>query len=157
MSSVNNIFLVNAESPVKRYVKTVPSKVGGIRFSSNGENQVGFVLESEPTGFVYDAEVLEIYTEREDRALRQLNKSLFTNGYLKEYALDAPPVDVSNMLTDDEIVEIASLRNIYTLEARINELTSPFTLRRILDEANNIGRPAKTVATIQKRLDAVSK
>jgi len=156
MGSVNNIYLVNVEPPVKRYVKTIPSRVGGIRFDANGKTEVGFILASDERGFIYDNEVLEIYTEREDRALRQLNKNLFTQGYLKEYTADAPGIDVSNMLSDEEIHEIASMRNIKSLEVRLTELSSPFTLRRVLDTANEIGRPQKTIAVIQARLDAVS-
>lgn len=153
MSSMNNIFLVNVDPPVKRYVKTIPSKLGGIRFDSNGKNQIGFILETSPTGaFVYDDEVLEIYTDREDRAFRQLNKSLFTKGYLKEYAQEAPELDTANMLTDEEVAEIASMRNIQQLTKRISELTSPFTVQRILNAANDIGRPAKTIAAIQAHL-----
>jgi len=36
MASVHNIFLVNIEPPVKRYVKTLPSKVGGVRLDAAG-------------------------------------------------------------------------------------------------------------------------
>jgi hypothetical protein len=155
MASVNNIFLVNENPPVARYVKTIESKVGGIRFDSRGQTEVGFVLESDPTHFDYDSEVLEIYTERENRALKQLNRKLFSEGYLKEYKLESPEVDTRNMLSDEAIIEIASMRNIKSLEARIAELTSPFTIQRILTAATDIGRPAKTVALIQARLDAV--
>lgn len=156
MSSQNNIFLVNIEPPVKRYVKTIPSKVAGVRFDSNGKLEIGFVLESAPSGeFDYDSEVLEIYTDRENRALKQLNRSLFAQGFLKEYNLEAPEVDTTNMLSDEEVVEIASMRNIKSLEVRISELTSPFTIQRVLTAANDIGRPAKTIATIEARLNAV--
>ncbi len=157
MSSMNNIFLVNIDPPVKKYVKTIPSKLGGVRFDASGKNQVGFILQSSPTGeFVYDDEVLEIYTDREDRAFRQMNKSLFTQGYLKEYVQEAPELDTANMLTDNEVTEIASMRNIQQLTKRISELTSKFSVQRILDEANTIGRPAKTVAVIQARLVELS-
>ena len=156
MASVNNIFLVNIDPPVKRYVKTVPSKVGGIRFDANGKTQIGFILESAAGGFSYDSEVLEIYTDREDRAVRQMNKNLFTQGFLKQYNAEAPELDTRNMLSDEDIVEIASLRNIKALEARISDLTSPFTVQRILTAANDIGRPAKTISIIEQRLAAVS-
>lgn len=155
MDSVNNIYRVVDTPPVRRYIKAVPSKVAGVRLDANGKEQVGFILQSDPDTFNYDKEVLEIYSEREDRAVKQLNRALFSNGYLIEYNVEAPPIDTSNMLTDEQIVEIASLRNINALEARIRELTSPFTLQRILIAANDIGRPAKTVAVIQKRLDEV--
>jgi hypothetical protein len=156
MGSVNNIFLVNSSPPVKRYVKTIPSMVGGLRFDTVGERQVGFILESDPAGFFYDDEVLEIYTEREDRALRQLNRELFTQGFLKEYKAEAPEVDTTNMLSDEDIIEVASIQNIKTLESRIKQLTSPFTMQRILTAANDIGRPSKTIALIQARLDEIS-
>ena len=147
---------MNENPPVKRYVKTVPSKLGGVRFDTDGKNHVGFILETQNVDtFVYDDEVLEIYTAREDRALRQLNKSLFTNGYLKEYMQEAPDVDVHNMLTDDEILEIAKITNIQVLQKRIAELTSSLTVRRILTAANDVGRPIKTIAAIQARLDAI--
>lgn len=155
MASVNNIFLEVSDPPFAKYMKTVPSKLGGVRFDADGKQQVGFIIESNPSGFVYDDEVLEIYSSREDRAVRQYNKALFTKGLLKEYKQDQPPLDMSNMLSDEAVVEIASIRNLQHLTKRISEITSPFTLQRILTAANSIGRPAKTVEAIQTRLTQI--
>lgn len=156
MSSVNNIYLVNIEPPVKKYVKTIPSKLGGIRFDARGEREVGFVLETiNPDQFVYDDEVLEVYTEREDRALRQLNRKLFELGYLKEYAQDAPALDTANMLSDEEILEVAKTPNINTLKARLLDFTSAVTVERVLKAAQEVGRPAKTLEVIKQRLDTI--
>lgn len=151
--SVNNIFLIVVDPPYKRYVKTVPSSIGGIRLNSEGTNTTEFVLRSHPDGFVYDDEVLEIYTDREDRFLRQSNKTLFQKGYLKEYIGEQPQLDTSNMLTDSEIEEIASIRNVAVLQKRLNEITSILSMKRILDLATEIGRPAKTLQIIKKRHD----
>jgi len=156
MSSVNNIYLVNIEPPVKKYVKTIPSKVGGIRFDSRGEHEVGFILEtSDQTKFVYDDEVLEVYTSREDRALRQLNRKLFEQGFLKEYLEEAPALDTTNMLTDAEIEEVARISNINSLKTRLLDFTSAVTVQRILKSAEEIGRPAKTLELIRQRLETV--
>jgi hypothetical protein len=157
MGSVNNIYLVIADEPYKRYVKTIASKVGGVRMDDQMKGQTGFILESAPDGFSYEAEVLEIYSDREDRLLRQANKTLFSNGYLKEFTGQLPELDTTNMLDDDEVDMIAATKNIQVLQKRINELTSPFTVKRILDKANEIGRPQKTIAVIQDRLDFLSK
>lgn len=155
MASQNNIFLVNAATPVRKYVKTVPSRVGGVRFDADGKNQTGFILDSDPNGFVYDSEVLEIYTEREDRAVRQWNQKLFTNGLLKEYNAEQPQIDLSNMLSDEDVTAIAAMRNLPALQKRLQEITSSITAQRIYDSAVELGRPAKTIASIKERVDAL--
>lgn len=152
MASQNNIYLVVMDEPYKRYTKAVPSQVGGIRLDANGKEPVYFILHSHPKGFEYDAEVLEIYTEREDRYFRQANRGLFAQGLLKEYFGEQPELDDSNVLTDAEVQEVAAMRNIESMRKRLNELSSVYTIRRILAAANEIGRPQKTVQMIESRI-----
>lgn len=153
MGSANNMYLMVATPPVKKYVKTVPSKIGGVRLDAEGKTVTGFILESKPDTFVYDAEVLEIYSDKEDRFLRQMNRKLFENGFITEYFSEIPEVDTKNMFTDDEVTAIASTHNIQQLQKRIGEITSPISMKRILAAANEIGRPQKTVQLIQRRLE----
>lgn len=152
MASVNNIFLVNIEPPVKRYVKTLPSKVGGWRLDAAGKNQIGFILESSPDGFSYDAEVLEIYSEKEDRYLRQTNRVLFTEGFIKEYSGDMPNVDTTNMVSDEDVQMIASTRLPAHMRSKLREYTSVVTLQRIRQAADEMGRARSVMNIIDERL-----
>jgi len=157
MASVNNIYLVLTDPPTHRYVKSIPSKIAGVRLDADGKNQVGFVLQSQTSGeFSYDDEVLEIYSDREDRFLRQVNKGLFKQGLLQPFKGELPDVDMSNVLSDEAIVEIASIRNLPQLQKRLQEITSPFTVKRVYDTAVQIGRPQKTIAAINERLEIIN-
>lgn len=149
--SVNNIFLMATEPPVKKYQKAIVSQVGGTRLDSDNK-QVYFILKSGPDGFDYEYEVLEVYSDREDKFIRQANRKLFELGMLKEYIGDIREIDTTNLLTDDQIRDIAGTTNVPSLLKKLQELTSTFTVQRVLDTAKEIGRPAKTLDLIANRL-----
>ena len=156
MPSINNIFLMSVEEPVRRYQKTIRSQVGGLRMDTEGK-VVAFILKSSPTGsFDYEYDVLEVYSDREDRYIRQANRKLFESGMLKEYVGEMPALDTTNMLSDSEIRDIAGTTNVPSLNKKLQEITSAFTIQRVLDMAKEIGRPAKTLDLITNRLNEVN-
>lgn len=142
MASVNNIYLL-AGDPFKQYVKTIPSTVAGMRLDPGHAEPrlVGFVLESLPDGFDTEAEVLAVYSQREDDYLQQANRALFRLGMLKEYAGDSdkPAIDYSNFLSDDEVKAVASLKTVAALRSRLSDITSYFTASRIVKAAEDMG------------------
>jgi hypothetical protein len=150
--SVNNIYLVVPTEPYKKYVKTVPSSIAGKRFNDRADAEVGFLLRSVPGVFSYDDEVLEVYSDREDRFLKQANKSLFESGMLKEYTGNRSAMDTRNIMSDEDVLEIASLRNVMQLSKKLEDIDSKITAQRILDTAKEIGRPAKTLELIEKKV-----
>lgn len=157
MASTNNYFL-SAGDPVKKYVKTIKSKVSGSRLEPGSTNirPIFFVLETHDSGeFVYEDEVLELYSDRETKHFLQSNRSLIRQGLLQEYNGEAEPVDTSNMLTNDMVQEIASTRNANELTTRLNTYTSGVSVSRILEAATTIGRPKKILDIINARLTAL--
>lgn len=152
MGSLNNIFiLAEIEEPFKKYTKTVDYVVTGWRLDTDGR-QVEFILESPTETFDYEQEVLEIYSEREDKFFRQRNRRLFEKGLIKEFTGEPETVDETNFLTDAEVNEIATIRSSEELKNELNALTSRATVLRIQKAAKEIGRPARIMKVIDTRL-----
>lgn len=155
MDSINNIYHIGVNEPYKRYRKTIPSVVAGRRLSVDGRAEVAFLLCSAPDGDTndYSTAVLEIYSEAEDAYLRQRNKGLFNQGLLAEYSESAPALVIDGSLTDQQIFDIASTTNIIALGKKLKELTNFANATRVLSTAKEIGRPEKSIALIQSRVD----
>ncbi len=154
MASVNNMFLIAGE-PVKRYVKTLPSKISGSRLEpgSDAVHPIYFVLESlRDAPFSYEAEVLELYTDKEVKYFMQANKSLVAAGFIKEYNGTISEPDVTNFLSDEDVQIIAAIKTVPALTNRLDELTSRVAVHRVLDAANDIGRPKRFIDAIELRL-----
>lgn len=155
MRTANNIY-VGASDPYKRFVKTVIHPITGWRIDPENNRQVEFILVSMHTEFDYDSEVLEIYTEKEYKFLQQKNRYLFESGLLKEFTGEADDVDMTNVLTDDEIFTLAGVRLPNDLKGRLRAITSVVTIKRVLSSAKEIGRPAKVIGIIEERLQQLA-
>jgi hypothetical protein len=150
--SINNIFLTAGE-PFVRYTKTVNHGITGFRLNpDDNDRKIEFQLITFGPHPPYEDAVLELYSDKEVKFFRQANRYLFQAGLIREYEGEAPAVDMSNVLDEDEILEIASTRNIQQLEKRIQAITSKITMRRIYEVAQEIGRPAKTLALLEQHL-----
>lgn len=155
MRTLNNMYVSDKE-PYKRFVKTVVHPITGWRVDPESNRQVEFVLASLRPEFDYDSEVLEIYSEREYKFLQQKNRYLFEAGLLKEYDGMPDDIDMTNVLTDDEIFTLSSVRLPNDLKGRLLPITSNITLKRVLASAKEIGRPAKVISIIEERLQQLS-
>lgn len=153
MDSLNNIYHINASVPYKRYIATVPSAVSGRRMSMDGNTEAIFIICKPDGKFSYETSVLEIYSQREDAYIKQRNKGLFSQGLLAEYSEAAPVIEADGSLTDQQIQEIASTPNVASLTKKLQELNNYVNASRVLATAKEIGRPEKTLALIQKRVD----
>ena len=150
--SINNIFLT-AGDPVARYTKTVNHGISGFRLNPDDDwRKIEFQLITDRVDPPYEDAVLELYTDKEVKFFRQANRYLFQAGLIREYIGEATPVDTRNVLDDDQILEIASTRNIQQLTKRVQDITSLITMRRIIEVAKEIGRPAKTLEILNDHL-----
>lgn len=153
---MNNIFVAQGE-PIKRFVKTVEHPITGWRLDPDTGKQVEFILSTPTADFDYDTAVLEFYSDKDFGFFKQRNRYLIQAGLVKEYVGEAEPVDTTNLLSDEEIYKIATISQPFTLTKRLNELTSPHTVKRILAVAEEVGRPAKTIAMIKARAEELEK
>jgi hypothetical protein len=152
--SMNNILLTATNPPTHRYAKTIPSKLSGLRLDPVTFVAIPFVLHTpNARDFVYDDAVIELYSDREHRHFLQVNRAFIKAGFLKEYHGEAEPEDLSNIISDEEVEQIASIRTVLAMKARLKDITSPVTVDRVLSMAKHIGRPASIITLIQQRLE----
>lgn len=155
-SSLNNVFYLAGES-YKRYRKVVPSRVAGTRLDPVSPltqlRPITFILASNPDDpSDISGEILEVYSELEDKYVLQANRSLFSKGLLAVYDEAIPPVEESeNFLTDLEIVSIASVKTVKDMRERLSEITSYYTVTRILVQAKKLGARKPIVDLISAR------
>lgn len=153
MASENNIIVTADNEPVKKFAKAIPSKLAGRRLDPFKFNELSFVLESDPEiGFLYENDVIELYNDREVRFFLHANRKFIKEGYLKEYQGSPTVADTSNILSDEEVETIATLRTGPMIAKRLNDLTSRVAVQRVLDMAQHVGRPASIIKIIEKRM-----
>lgn len=172
--SKNHQFIAFDQQIVKRYAKTTTGILTGYRLDPNRpENQLDWLLSSpnkhfqvvwedgqQPTihrtGFSYDDEVIELYSDVEVRLFERLNRSAIESGALKLYSERAPDVDTTNFMTDDEVIAIATTKQIPAIKKKIAGINSQLTLKRILDAVEKHDRPMSVAKTIQDRINELS-
>jgi hypothetical protein len=166
--SKNHQYYEFEQDIVERWVKTVPHMVSGKRFNPYSPSQtIDFVLKTATNNFnydkasksytadtkvtfVYEDEVLELYSDNEARLFKRLNKGLIERGLLKPYVGVASEVDTSNTLSDDEIDTIASMVNLLAFKKRIGSITSMPTLDRLQSALIRLDRKASFVTALQE-------
>lgn len=155
MKTLNNIFMT-AGDPYKRYITAVVYPITGWRIDPDTNRAVEFTLTSPGKEMSYEDEVLELYSDREVKFFLQKNKYLLESGLVKEFSGEPDEVDLTNALNDDEVFAAANIRLQNDLKARLAELTSIVTVKRILLQAKEIGRPIKILEIIENRLKELS-
>jgi len=173
MKSVNHQFLEFNDQVIKRYTKARLQPLTGWRLNPrnavNPNERLEFLLTTpeenveytpydtvepgEPTKvkqvkFTYEDEVLELYTETEVRSFERMNRLLIENGLLVEYNDTASAVNTANTLSDVELRKIAKLKLLSAFKARINDLTSIYTLESLM----NIMESIDTVTVAQMKV-----
>jgi len=165
--SKNNIFITDKE-PVKRYMKAMPITytITGWRLDPETGKKIDFLLscpglpltakyeDLTKRTFSYDDDVVELYSDKEVRMFVQMNKYLFQKGLIQEFEGEPDEVDTSNVLSDKEVMAIA-LMTPAKLTARLEEIDSEITVKRILATAEEIGRPAKVLALLRGKLSTL--
>lgn len=155
MATKNNIYAIAGE-PIARYLRVPKHGITGWRLNpEDHDKKIEFELTPINDTFDYERDVIEIYSDKELKLFKQANRYLFTQGFLTEYEGEPEPIDTTNMLTDAQVLELASERSIKRIETKLGELTSRVSVKRVYDTAVEIGRPAKTLAVMKARLDAL--
>jgi hypothetical protein len=164
--AVNNIYFTLQDQIYKRYTKVPINVVGGLRVDPTDPRlQIGWVLKTDEdsfdfatkkrTKFVYDNEVIEVYSESEDKLFRKLNSGLFRSGLLKEYNEENELVDSPNFVNDAEILRVIEIRSVAEFEAALKKFDAVATLERIKQQLVDQGKSVKKVQLVEARLKEV--
>lgn len=169
---MNNQFIHLQGKVYKRYIKTSLGILSGYRVNPEDHSQrLAFTLKTPEDHVVfvqdddyvradkrasvnYDEEILEIYSEAEDRLFRRLNRQSIEDGLLVEYLDSDTEIDTTNELTDKDLQYIADTKNLLQFKKRIGEITSPVTLKRILDLLDD--RPKSFTTALELRMRDVT-
>ena len=150
--SINNILLTAETEPTHRYAKTIRSKIAGFRLDPLDNKQVPFLLTSVGDEFSYEDEVVELYSDKENRYFMQANKLFIANGYLKPFNGTAAPVAMDNIISDEDVERIAAIRTPNQLKSKLAPITSKVSLERVVQAAREIGRPQSIINIIESRI-----
>lgn len=147
-----NTIVFSAGEPFKRYATAVNFSIAGFRLNPHDlKDRQTFILgdREQNKPFNYEDHVIELYSEIEDKFFIQTNRYLFAQGMLQVYNDRLEDVSMENVLTEEQVTEVASINNINALLAKLAEFSSPVTINRILDRAETIGRPKRFITTIK--------
>lgn len=172
--SHNHQFIAFDDKIVKRYAKTTINILTGYRLDPyRPENRIDWLLSSpnklfevvwedgkEPitlrTGFSYEDEVIELYSDVEVKLFERLNRAAIENGALKIYTDSAPDIDTTNFMTDSEVEEIAVTKQLSSIKKKVADIYSILTLKRILASVEKHDRPMSIAKAIQDRINELS-
>lgn len=172
--SINHQYLEFSDKVAKRYVKVGINPLSGIRINPyNTAERIDFLLTTpitslvqkqspdgkityERAGFSYEDEVLELYSDNEVKSFLRFNKKLIEEGKVKEYSEVAPEVNSANMLSDEEVYDIANVKTVKALRTKLTAITSPLTVQRIKSAAEDVGRSSVIVNAISSYLEELN-
>lgn len=162
--SKNNIFIGLEPSIYKRYAKVPVHMVAGTRLNPHDLSQVipwllqtdveNYDIKNKKLTFVYEDEVIELYSKREYDSFIRLNKALLEGGLLKVYEDSASAVNEENTIPDSELEKIAGLRSNFS--EQVDKITSVMTLERLKKLAINSGKSIKKIQYIDSRIEALT-
>jgi hypothetical protein len=160
--SKQNIYYELSDKVVKRYAKVPVHLVAGVRIDPyDQKNTISWLLMTEASNydektkqktFVYEEEVIELYSQYEADAFVRLNKKLIERGLLKVYTGSGSTVDETNTMSDDELSKILSIRSNEDFASEINKLSSSLTLTRLKQLAVDMGKSVKRVHVLEARI-----
>ena len=159
--SRHNVYPQFSTIIVARYQKTTIYPIAGKRLDPyDNKRQIDFILrtdernynfETKHVTFVYDSEVVELYSADEVQLFTALNRGLVEAGLLKPYTEQRPEMNMANVLSDEEIYTIANESNHLRFEAALRRITSPITMQRILAQIPDT-RAVRFVRIAENRL-----
>jgi hypothetical protein len=171
--SVAHNFVTHRDKVYKRYIKTSLGVLSGKRPDPSDLNRsVPFVLstpeslvtvEKSPDGeydvitghaptIDYEEEVLEVYSEDEDKIFRHFNRKSFEKGLLVEYTEEQEPISYENALTDEELEKIAFTKSLLQFKKRIQAITSEHTLERLEHILDKNDRPRSFTKAVKEQI-----
>ena len=123
------------------YILKTPDSVVIWQEESDNEGNTHLVVPQGRKPIIYEDEVLEVYSEAEDRVFKQLNRKLIESGDLIPYHEERlSDINMSNALSDNDIVLIANSATIPIFKKKIKTITSAPTLLRIDQKLTELGR-----------------
>lgn len=160
--SKQNIYHELADKVVRRYAKVPVHMVSGNRIDPyDHKNTVSWILATDPDNydmvnkklkFNYEDEVIELYSQYEADAFVRLNKRLIERGLLKVYTGSGESVDETNTMSDDQLVQILSIRSNDDFALEVTKLSSSFTLVRLKQLAVDLNKSVKRVQLLEDRI-----
>lgn len=160
--SKQNIYYELSDRVVKRYAKVPVHLVAGVRIDPyDTKNTISWLLMTDASNydektkqrtFVYEDEVIELYSQYEADAFVRLNKKLIERGLLKVYTGSGNSVDETNTMSDDELSQILSIRSNEDFASEVNKLSSSLTLIRLKQLAIDLGKSVKRVQVLEARI-----
>jgi hypothetical protein len=160
--SKQNIYYELSDKVVKRYAKVPVHLVAGVRIDPyDTKNTISWLLMTDASNydektkqrtFVYEDEVIELYSQYEADAFVRLNKKLIERGLLKVYTGLGNAVDETNTMSDDELSQILSIRSNEDFASEVNKLSSSLTLIRLKQLAIDLGKSVKRVQVLEARI-----
>ena len=154
----NDINVLNAiqhgGDPLKSYRKAVLGKVFIHIWNSFTESPEGILLSGKPTD---DSAIFDVWTPKELAYFEAKNKRLITTGNIIKYARKKDTVRKEKSVEEYTDVELTAVlkKKYFSLRSFLDKVESEPVLFRLLNLAEEIEKPAKTVDAIRSKLAEV--
>ncbi len=141
--------------PLKVYRKAITGKVIVKIIDEFSGDRAELLLEGDPKNTELSEIEVSLWTPMEVTFFERFNKSLIEKGSLIVADRKSEvEIDFSNAIDEEGIKELVT-EPYFSMQKHLNNITSETTLQRVLEVAKQVNRPAKTLETIELRLEEV--
>ena len=144
-----------SNNPYKKYIKVTLGRVSCKILDPISGEQVEVILEGDPK-LKPDTCILEIWTQVEDTYFQRANKSILNEGLVISYESEAITVEFPNSVSDEDMTE-ALAGKFMQVKNLLDKFTSTVPAERMLNLAEDMNRPVKTIDAIKARLSELQK
>jgi hypothetical protein len=151
-----NYTLINEEVPYKSYIKRILGMLYVTILNPFNETEItGLILKGNPRGKNIETCIIDVFSPKQDKFLRTVNKRHFGAGRLIEYT--RPVVDETKKektiaeFTEEELLML--LKQPYAkLQKEVNKIELPAILATLVNLAVENDKSTKTVSLLESKL-----
>lgn len=150
MDSNDRLASLLANEPYKRFIKATISRVSVKVLDPISMTATEIILSGDPKKEEVGT-ILDLWTPIEFTYFERNNRIILEEGLLVEFSKSIKPVASVNSITDDDI-RAALSEKFFTIKNMLGNFTSPAPVQRILEIAEEMDKPVKTIEAIKARL-----
>jgi hypothetical protein len=151
--------VIEGKPPFATYIKSVLGKVQVRYLSPYNREKEYIILEGDPKSRNNESCIIDVWSLSEDRFFRRENQKHFEKGYLLPYTRKEVVLteeDTVNSMSDDELkVLLQKDTKFFTLQNKVNKMTSVAPVSRLIEFAKEMEKSQKVIDFLQGKMSEI--
>jgi hypothetical protein len=148
--------VIEGKPPYATYIKSVLAKLYVRILSPYNQEKEGIILEGDPKSRNNESCIIDVWSIAEDRFFHRENQKHFEKGYLLPYTRKEVVLteeDTVNSMSDEELKTLlAKGTPFFTLQNKVNKMTSVAPVSRLLEFAKELEKSQKIITFLEGKM-----